>query len=115
VARYSLKRGDTKPLRVRLERADGTPIDLTGSTVRFLMAGSVPGLPNIAASATVLQGTLDPNGNLYGKGMVEYVWGVAETDVVGLYRSSFEITDAAGDIESVPNEGHLSLQIEPSP
>jgi hypothetical protein len=47
--------------------------------------------------------------------MVEYVWGVAETDVVGLYRSSFEITDAAGDIESVPNEGHLSLQIEPSP
>lgn len=114
MATYSLKQGDTKPLRVKLERADGSPIDLTGSTVRFVMAGVVAGLPSINAPATVLQGTLDPHGDPYSDGLVEYPWVAGETGVVGLYRSTFEITDAAGDIETVPNEGFLGIQIEPS-
>lgn len=118
----TFKRGNTKPFRVTLEREDGTPIVLTGSTVEFEMVGAVPMLPTVTGPAEVLEGTIIPSTDetyssesptaVFATGVVEYRWDTGETDVAGLYRTTWTITRTGGDTETVPNEGYLNLRLE---
>lgn len=114
---YVLHAGDTAALRVRLLRADGTPIVLgqppVQATVLFQMVGAVSGLPPISEPAVVLEGEDDPDneGEVFGSGLVEYRWGTGETDTPGMYRASFKVTMASGEIETVPNADELTIRI----
>lgn len=115
MSEYTFKAGDTKPLRVTLQRADRSAIPLAGATVTFEMDGAVAGLPTVIGAATILEGTVNPDsltGALFPRGMVEYRWVAGQTDVRGLYRAVWRILDAAGDLETVPNEGYFSVIIE---
>lgn len=110
---HTITEGDTRPLRVKLLRANGRPIPLTGATVRFKMwPAGVTGTPQINNPAVVLEGTPDPDrpGRNFGVGVCEYQWGVGET-VLGLYRVKFEVT-SGGEIEHVPNDNSFTLRIE---
>lgn len=55
---------------------------------------------------------LPPAGSVQAKGTVSYRWRSGETDTTGLYYLAWRITDAAGEVETVPSEGYFSLRIE---
>jgi hypothetical protein len=88
------------------------------------MLGSISGLPSITdRPVVVLEGTVIPPTDLenydpasptrkYGKGVVEYRWTAGETATAGVYRATFEIQTVAGDVETVPNDDHLTIEID---
>ena len=76
----TLGRGYRLPkLRQQLKQADGTPVPLTGASVRLLMG--IPGKPRkVAAAATILDAA---------NGIVEYAWAAGDVDTVGVYLAEW--------------------------
>lgn len=94
---YSMKSGDTKPMRARLTYSDGSPVDLTGATVSFYMGTTLVDRP-----ATVVDAT---------DGVVEYPWGAGETNTPGQYPAEFKVT-VAGASQRVPSKGTIIVKID---
>jgi hypothetical protein len=100
---HTIKAGDTKPLRVRLLRESGAPIELEGAQVAIVMKDAYGSL----IVDHVLCDVVDLD-----QALVEHAWADGETAKVGVYRVTFPVTDAAGDVETIPNKGALDLVIE---
>lgn len=100
----TLKRGYRLPkLRQQLKQADGTPVPLTGASVRLLMG--IPGKPRkVAAAATILDAA---------NGIVEYAWAAGDVDTVGVYLAEWECTFADGPLP-VPNNAFLTVVVTES-
>lgn len=99
----SLKRNDLLPPIVgTLRNANGTAVDLTGSSVRMLMCNS-RGLLKVNAPATV---------TTPASGVVRYDWIAGDTNTAGLFRGELEVTFPSGKIETFPNRGYITLVIE---
>lgn len=104
MATYRIKAGDTRPtLRANLRDAKKRAIPLAGASVLFLMKPK-PGLAGvtIAREADILD---------EDSALVEFVWGVADTSVAGLYDAEFEITFVDGSVETVPNDGFIDVVV----
>ncbi len=102
--KWILKQGDTHPPQVvALRYDDDTPIDLTGSTVRFMM---------IAASGTVVA---DRNVTVSNPsaGEVTIDWQAQETAEAGFYTAEFEITTSMGKKQRVPGDRYITVEILP--
>lgn len=101
----TVKLGDTfPPVEAILESSTGSgfsPIDLTeAKKVLFLMKLGV----------TVISGACTYPSPKTGN--VIYKWKAGDTNTVGAYRLEWQIEWNSGGIESVPNEGYDSLEIQ---
>ena len=94
-----IKTGDTyPPIEATITQADGTPLDITGATVKFHM-NDMSGVNKINAAGTIIS----PTG-----GEVRYTWATTST-YLGRYVGEFEITLLTGKVLTVPNDGHLVI------
>lgn len=96
-----LKRNDRQPpIEASLEQAAGTPINLTGASVKFIMRNEAT--VKVNATATII----DAN-----RGVVKYEWGLTDTDTAGTYQAEFEITFADGRKLTVPNDEYIVVVV----
>jgi hypothetical protein len=97
------KRHDTAPvIQCILEDSSGNAIDLTGASIKFIMAVTVGG--------TALGGT----GTIVGSptlGTVSYQPTSTDTAAAGTYLAEWEVTFASGKKETFPDPGYLTVII----
>lgn len=98
----TIKRGDTRNcIKAVLKDATGSPVNLTGCEVKFLMAPL--GRQANCSRAAHIQDALN--------GEVWVVWAPGETDISGVYRAEFEVLYDDGKRETFPNDGYINIQI----
>ncbi|MGQ0669342.1 MAG: hypothetical protein ACT4PO_06680 [Actinomycetota bacterium] len=101
MADFAIKKGDLEPaIKATLQDAAGAAVDLTGATVKFIMASLAATTPKILAAATITAATT---------GKVEYVWIGTDTDTDGRYRGEFEVTWASGKKQTFPSDGYVEI------
>lgn len=108
---FHLTVGDTgRDLTATLTGADGTPQDLTDTTVRFKMGeNKVGGAQVVDAVAIVLDALA---------GRVRYQWAANDVDTPGEYRGQFIVTRLGRQVSfpSAPKpDEHLRIVIHPAP
>jgi hypothetical protein len=100
--RIYMKQGDTEPpVDATLCDRNG-PVDLTGTTVNFIMkfpTGSV----KVNAPATIIDAV---------NGVVKYSWGPTDTDTPGMLRSEFQVSLVGGKIVTFPNNDYIPTDIQ---
>ncbi len=99
---FIIKRGDTRPaLEVALQEQDGTPLVLDGATVRLILRSrqgvKINRAPMVIADAETA--------------LARYAWQAGDTDTAGTFEAECEVTFADGGVETVPNEGYISVRI----
>lgn len=99
---FEIKRNDRRPrYRVQLT-VDDQPIDITGAAaVRFTMKTGTTIKVNKAAMTIVDAVT----------GIVEYAWGVSDTDTSGDYNVEVEVDWGGGELQSFPSSGYFTATI----
>ncbi len=102
MADISIKENDRLPVVNAILRQAGQPINLTGSTVKFIMADAYTGTVKVNASCSVTNAT---------GGAVSYAWAAGDTDTVSSYKAEFQITDSNGKTLTCPNTGHLTVEV----
>ena len=105
---FYIKNGDTAPAYVvdLQEDVDTTPvaIDLTAATsvtIKMRPTGTT-GVPSLTAVMDVTTAAT---------GRCTYEWQTGDTDDAGTYDVEFEILWTDGTIETVPNQGYLTIEI----
>lgn len=102
MADFVIKRNDLDPaIEAQLLNADGTPLDLTGRTVKFIMRLRSGSSPKVNANATIASAT---------DGQVSYSWTGTDTDTSGSYIAEWETT-LAGRKQTIPSGGYLTIDI----
>lgn len=109
VADWNWKRHDTAgALPGIIEDSTGTAVDITGSTVKFIMVAAdangapVIGSPKVSAAATIVSGPA---------GTVSYPPISADTDTAGWYLGEFEVTYSSGKKETFPKTNYIVILI----
>jgi hypothetical protein len=98
----TIKRNDTLPVvDATLYGGDGNPINLSGATVRFLVA-TPDGTLVVDGAASVIDAA---------NGKVRYAWAPADTKTSGTFRAEFQITFGDGSILTVPNDSYIPVRI----
>lgn len=106
---FDIMTGDTSPpMAARLEDGAGVAANLTDATVRFVMSAIRGTGAPVVVGAAVIDIPVDPPPDIPN---VHYVWQVGDTAVPGGYFASFEVTYHDGEIETFPNDHHLSVAI----
>lgn len=83
---------------------NGTPVVLTGATVRFLMRPLDHSTPTLDNAATIT----DPTG-----GKVTYAWAAGDTAIAGSYIAEWQITFSDGRRLTVPNGTPITVESHP--
>ena len=100
---FQIKRRDTSPsIEAVLQVEDGTPVNITGATVRFHMQNTVNAEVVIDAPATIVTPLA---------GLVRYDWQGDDTASAGFFAVEWEVTYADGSIETFPNGGNAYINI----
>lgn len=100
-----MKAGDTAPVvRATLLDENGDPVNLTGATVKFVMASTTtPRTVHIDEAATLADAA---------NGAVEYPWAEGDTALAaGAYVAEFEVVFASGEVQTFPTDGYVDVQI----
>ena len=83
---------DTRPPLEFSLTQDGSPVDLTGCTVKFYMKDATSGSVKISGSAcTITDAT---------KGKCKYLWSGSDTNTAGSYVGEVEVTFSDGKIQT---------------
>jgi hypothetical protein len=97
-----LKRNDTKDtISYTLTNLDGSVVNLTGATVRFVMGKNKTLITN--AAATIVNATT---------GQVSYTLTDADTLVAGNFNAEFEVTFSTGKVKTYPSDGYILVKIQ---
>jgi baseplate upper protein BppU len=100
---FHIKQGDRLPVvDAFLKRADGTAVNLAGTTVRFLMRYRGTGTAAIVAAAAIVDAPT---------GRVQYAWAAADTATPGDYEAEFEVAFADGRQQTFPADGYIAVRI----
>lgn len=98
----TIKQGDTyPPLRAYLQMGDGSAINLDGATVKLVLVDTNNN-PKLSESMSVLNAA---------EGLVSYSWQATDTEDAGSFKAEIEVTLQSGDIVTVPNDGHFTVNI----
>lgn len=99
-----MKAGDTAPVvRATLLDEQGAPVDLTGASVKFVMATATePRTVSVDSAATLADAA---------NGVVEYAWAVGDTNEPGSYVAEFEVVYADTSVQTFPTEGYVDVTI----
>jgi hypothetical protein len=100
---FTIKRWDRLPsIAATLTDALGAPVDISSSTVKFIMSPTPGGgTPIISASAVIVNGA----------GQVRYDWLTADTDVSGSYVAEWEVTFPNGKKQTFPSASYNTVLI----
>jgi hypothetical protein len=102
LANFFIRAGDQEPfIRGELRDATGAAINLSETTVRFVMVDE-QGQEVVNALATQID---------EANGIVEYQWAAGDTDTPGLYLARWVITTSGFHQMTVPNNGDLLIQV----
>ena len=103
MADFYIKAGDRWPyLEATLTDADGTVVNLTDATVKFVMA-SVGGTAKINADAAIVSGAA---------GTVRYAWAAGDTTIPGTYHGEFVVTLPVTLLEvTFPSDDYITIEI----
>lgn len=101
---FTIGRNDRLPtIASTLRDEDGTPLDLTGCTVKFIMRPPrTTGTPKVTATATVVDAAT---------GHVSYTWAALDTDTAGAYWAEWEVAFPGGKKITVPNGTKISVDV----
>ncbi len=100
---HRIKQNDRRPaIRCTLLAANGSVVNLTGATVRFLM-GLSGSTALVNQPATVVDAV---------NGVVEYAWLPGDTANAGRFQAEFQVTHSDGRAETFPNESYIVVQID---
>lgn len=102
---FYLKQSDTSPpILATLKDAAGVAVDLSGTTVRFIMTNKATAVKVVDAPAEITDA---------GTGQVRYRWVSPETDVPAAYKAEFEVHWTDGTYETFPNSTYITVKIVP--
>jgi hypothetical protein len=109
-ADFVFKRHDTFPPLVRnLTQTINdvvTAVNLTtATTVKLIMTATLT--DGSTATVTGTCALTDATG-----GIVTYTWVTGDTIASGLYNAEYEITWNTGKIETIPNDGYFTVEIQ---
>lgn len=100
---FFIKQSDTSPPIVAiLKDATGTVVDLTGSTIRFIMTNKATLVKIIDAPCDIVDAV---------NGRVSYAWVSPDTDVPAAYKAEFEVTWVDGTFETFPNSTYITVKV----
>lgn len=100
---FVIKRNDRSPaITATLEAPAGTPVDLTSTSVKFIMTLAGGSTPKVNAAATIVSPTA---------GTVSYSWGATDTDTAGLYIAEWQVTFAGGIKQTFPPDDYLYVNV----
>lgn len=103
MADFSLKQHDRKPSIQATLLLDGSPVNLTGATVKFIMATGPGTTPKVNSSAVVVTAA---------SGIVRYDWLAVNTDTAGSFDAEWEVTFSDGTKQTFPTIDYISIDIE---
>lgn len=104
MADFSIKRNDRVPsIAATLTDSLGAPVDITSSTVKFIMSAAPGGgTPTLNVAATIVSAPA---------GAVRYDWAVGNTATAGDFVAEWEVTFASGKKQTFPSVGYNSITI----
>jgi hypothetical protein len=98
-----MKCHDTRTaVKATLKSPSGSPVDLTGATVKFIMS-KYNGAVLVNREADVLDAV---------NGIVCFVFVTEETTKSGMMKAEFEVTYLDTSVETFPNSGYISINFE---
>jgi hypothetical protein len=101
---YVLRQGDSgQTITSVCTDEDGAAVNISGATVRFLMAPLTGGDAVLAATAQNENGT--------NQGQVSYEWEDTDSAMAGHFIAEFEVTFGGGAVVTFPNAGYIVVQI----
>ena len=101
----NLKQNNTSPvLQTTLLDGDGNAVNLTGATVTFTMIDD-DGVAKVSDGSVTLVDAVN--------GIVKYAWSAADTDTVGEFSASFEVTYSDTTVETFPISSYIRVSILP--
>jgi hypothetical protein len=100
---FYIKKDDQLPeIRATLLDADGNAVNLTGASVKFIMADKATGTVKVDAAGVV---------ETPASGIVHYAWAEADTDTAGTFKAEWEVEYGDGRLETFPNSTFLEIKI----
>jgi hypothetical protein len=102
---FVIKKGDLLPAIVATLKDANGPVDLTGTTVKFI-------LRKVGATATKVNATAAIDGDqVNNKGKVSYTWVGTDTDTAGVYEAEWQATFTGSKPMTFPNDGYNVIRI----
>ena len=102
MADWSMKAHDRLPSIQATLTSGGTPVDLTGATVNFIMVPTKGTTPMVDAAAVIVNAT---------SGVVRYDWQTGDTATPGTYQAEWQITFSDGRKQTAPTLTYHSISI----
>lgn len=104
MADFSIVKNDVLPmLSDTLTYSDGTAVNLTGATVKWIMRQLTASAPSTNLAATVVNPAA---------GMVSYTFTAADTAVAGQFMGKWTVTFSGGQTQSWPTVGYIEVTVE---
>jgi hypothetical protein len=100
---FTIKQYNTVPsLEATLLNPAGQPVDLTGSTITFVMRSRDNDTLVITGNALILDAVA---------GKVVYQWGINDLATHGAFFGEFDVTYSNGSKESFPNADYIPINV----
>lgn len=101
-ADFTLKAHDRKPSIQATLTTGGAAVNLTGSTVKFIMAPTAGGTPVVNAAAVIVDAV---------NGVVRYDWLATDTAMAGSFQAEWQVTDSGGKEQTFPTLTYHTIAI----
>lgn len=100
---FKIKKSDTRPpIEVTLQYDNGSPVNLTGGSVFFVM-GNLTDYSTYRSGACTITSASD--------GQCKYDWDVLDTGSVGNFWGEFQTTWSTGSVMTLPSNHNLKVEI----
>lgn len=103
MADFTLKANDRLPsIAAVLATGSGTPLNLTGAAVKFIMRAKTGGAPKVNTAAVIVDATA---------GSVRYDWTATDTNTAGSWQAEWQITWSDGKQQTVPTLTYHTIDV----